>query len=790
MKTDLTKLEYNIILDTLSSYCKTYLGKQIALQLVPLSDKELVKNHLLETSESVSIINQLGNLPIDYLPNVELWIKYLESASNLSIKALLDIGNTLKLGNTLKKYFYNEDIDTTTYPILENLFSSVYANEKIENLILNSIIDENTITDNASKKLSSLRRNRKNLEQDIKNKLNTMIHSSSYSKYIMEPIVTIRNNRYVIPVKIEEKDNIKGFVHDVSASGSTVFIEPTSIFEMNSKINDIKIEENLEIETILHNLSTLCAPIAENLKESIKIIGKIDFIFAKASYSKSIHGIEPKINDNKYISLIGAKHPLIDKDKVVPIDIELGKKYTTLIITGPNTGGKTVTLKTVGLLCLMACSGLHIPANEKSSIYVFENIFADIGDLQSIQESLSTFSSHINNIINIIHQANENSLILVDELGSGTDPVEGASLAISILEYMHKLGAITLATTHYSEIKNYALVTDGFENASCEFDIEKLIPTYHLLIGIPGRSNAFAISRHLGLPDEILERAKSLLSDDHIHIEEILKSIYDDKKDIEIEKEKIHKNSNQIEILRKKLEKENNDYEQKEKLILEKAKLEARNILLLAKDESNEILKNLNNLLDKASSESLKDANTLRNKLNNSIKEVSSSLKNEDVSNLSEEDLYVGMNVLFIPLNSDATVLTLPNKSKEIQIQVGSAKMKANIKDIKKSTTTSASNAKSNSVHTKNSFSLKSKTVSPEINVIGMNIEEATFVIDKYLDDCSIAKLSPVRIVHGKGTGKLRQGIHSFLKTHQHVKSFRLGTFGEGEIGVTVVEIQ
>lgn len=437
----------------------------------------------------------------------------------------------------------------------------------------------------------------------------------------------------------------------------------------------------------------------------------------------------------------------------------------------------------------MACSGLHIPANENSSVYVFEHIFADIGDSQSIQESLSTFSSHMTNIINILSQANKNSLILVDELGSGTDPVEGASLAVSILEHIYKLGALTLATTHYPEIKNYALITDGFENASCEFDIERLMPTYHLLVGVPGRSNAFAISEHLGLSAEILEHANSLLTTDHIHIEELLKIIYDDKQEIEKEKEKIKKNSNQIETLRRNLEKENHDTDQKEKMILEKAKLEARNILLSAKEEANKILKELNNLQSTQINESLKSANILRNNLNTSIKNISSSFENTNKSNLTEKDISIGMNVLFKPLNSIATILTLPNKSKDLQIQVGNAKMTANIKNLEK---TSAHNTTPNITSqnsTRKNFNLKSKNVSTEINVIGMNVEEAVFVIDKYLDDCSLANISPVRIVHGKGTGKLRKGIHTFLEKNKHVKNFRLGTFGEGEMGVTVVEI-
>lgn len=735
-------------------------------------------------------MSNYGSLPIDFLPNIELWIKYLESSNTLSIKALLDIGNTLHLSSILKNYFSYEDINISSYPILESLFSSLYCNLKIENSILEIIIDENTIADNASKKLSSLRRTKRNLEQSVKEKLNSILHSSSYSKYIMEPIVTIRNNRYVIPIKMEYKDKIKGFIHDISASGSTIFIEPTSIFELNSKINDLQLEENLEIEAILKNLSCMCIPIVDNLKNLTNTIGKIDFIFAKASYSKKIGGISPSINDQKFLCLLEAKHPLIDPKKCVPIDITLGENFQSLIITGPNTGGKTVTLKTVGLLSLMACSGLHIPANEKSSIYVFSNVYADIGDSQSIQESLSTFSSHMTNIIKILSSANKHSLILVDELGSGTDPTQGACLAISILENMHKLGALTIATTHYPEIKNYALVTDGFENASCEFDVKKLMPTYHLLIGVPGRSNAFAISKHLGLPDEILDRANSLLTTDHIHIEELLKSIYDDKIEIEKEKEIIKKNSNQVEILRKKLEKDTSDSENKEKDMLENAKLEARNILLTAKEEANEILKEMNNLLEAKNDTSLKTANMLRNKLNASIKDIASSFEKEDISSLTVDDIYIGMDVLFKPLNSIAKILSMPNKSKDMQIQIGNAKMTANIKSLEKIKNQAIKVDKKEQSHVSKNFNLKAKSISTEINVIGMNVEEATFVIDKYLDDCAISNISPVRIVHGKGTGKLREGIASFLKTNKHVKSFRLGTFGEGEMGVTVVELK
>ncbi|MBR4260530.1 MAG: endonuclease MutS2, partial [Clostridia bacterium] len=546
-----TKLEFNKILETLESYCKTYIGKNKCFSILPSNNSEEVKQLLQETSEAYDLLVKYGNLPIDEIQDITPYVKNLESYIPLTAKALLEIAKILKVSGNLKEYFNNAEEEHTH---LSQKFESLYTNPGIYQEISKAILDENNIADDASKTLSSLRRNRRRLESGIKEKLNSFIHSSSYSKYIMEPIITIRNDRYVIPVKIEYKENINGLIHDISASGSTVYIEPTSIFDLNNQINNIKLEEAIEIEKILENLSKLLFPITDNIKQTVELIGNIDLIFAKASYSKAIDGVEPIINTEKFIDLKQARHPLISKDSVVPIDINLGKDFKSLIITGPNTGGKTVTLKTVGLLCLMACFGLHIPAKDNSSIYVFDNIFADIGDEQSIQESLSTFSSHMTNIIDILAKSTSNSLVLIDELGSGTDPVEGANLAISILEHLYNKGVLTLSTTHYPELKNYALVTDGFENASSEFDLENLRPTYKILIGVPGKSNAFAISKKLGLPNEILDKAKSLLTEDNISVEELIKNIYDDKLVIEKEKEKIIKNSNQVELLRKQLE--------------------------------------------------------------------------------------------------------------------------------------------------------------------------------------------------------------------------------------------
>ena len=801
MNSTLKKLEYNQILDMLSSFCKTYLGKKLALSLLPYTDKTAVIHELTQTTQAQNLILHYGNAPIQELDDLTEYMKSLESFVPLSIKGLLEMAKVLKISSNLKTYFSdalesNSELNSMEFDALTSEFETLYTNAGILETISKSILDENTIADEASKNLLHIRRSIRKNEADIKDKLNSFIHSSTYSKYIMEPIITIRNGRYVIPVKIEYKDNVKGFIHDISASGSTVYIEPTSIFDLNNNINNLKLEENIEIEKILEELSKLLYPIIDNINTTIMSIGKIDFMFAKASFSNEINGVQPTINTQKHINLIQARHPLIDKNKVVPIDIHVGKDFNSLLITGPNTGGKTVTLKTVGLLCLMACSGLHIPADEKSSVYVFDGVYADIGDEQSIQESLSTFSSHITNIIKIINTSTAESLILIDELGSGTDPVQGANLAISILEYFFNKGCLTISTTHYSELKQYALVTDGFENASSEFDIENLAPTYKILIGVPGKSNAFAISKKLGLPQDILLRAESLLTSNNIDFEEVIKNIYDDKIFIENEKEKTIKNSNQIEMLRKKLEFDVSEVERQKIEIISKAKKEARDILLSAKDDANSIIKELNNMYNSSAADSLQRANQLREQLNSRIKSNSENLGSADEKKLENtikpEDISIGLTVFARPFNATGTVLTLPNKDNEVTVQIGNIKSNIKISNLEiteKSKHDVNSNKEHNSKISKSSFN-KSKSISMEINVIGQTVDEAIFVVDKYLDDCYLAGLKSTRIVHGKGTGKLRQGIHTFLRTHPHVKSFRLGTFGEGEMGVTVVELK
>ena len=788
MNTNLEKLEWNQVLNLLANNCVTDIGKQIAFSLFPSSSKEFVQNLLKETKEAVNLVYR-NSFPVFHeIQDINFELKSLESSMTLSCKSLLNLNLIFQSAYELKEYFNKDFLDISDFPILSNLFSGLYTNKSIIDKIKFCILDENTIDDRASSQLHNIRKKQKKLEQEIRNKLNGMLHS----KYIQENIITLRNDRFVIPVKEEYRSSVKGFVHDISNAGSTVFIEPIAIFEMNNELSKLKIEEEIEIEKILQQLTSLFYPYIEELRANVNLIGKLDFIFAKAKYSKTIKGITSKINSQKEINLINARHPLIDANKVVPISINLGKNFSTLLITGPNTGGKTVTLKTVGLLTCMACSGLNIPTDEGSSIYVFDNIFTDIGDEQSISDSLSTFSSHMINLVSIIKTVTKNSLVLVDELGSGTDPIEGANLAIAILDYFHEINCLTLATTHYQELKQYALITDGFENASVEFDIKALRPTYKLLVGIPGKSNAFEISKSLGLSPQIIDKAKSMLSSEQINIEELLKNIYDDKSKIEKEKEEIELKLQKISELEKSLEQDNEILKKQELELINNAKIKARNILLDAKEEATTILKEMNDL----ASSDLKLADNLRNHLNTKIKEIHISTNNSEFhtsqsNKLDYSDIQPNTEVFVKTLGKNGTVLSHVSKSNEVQVQVGMLKMNINIESLEKahedSNSKVSANIEKNSSYTSIS---KSRTAKSEINVIGLTVEEATFVVDKFLDDCSLAKLQTVRIIHGKGTGKLKNGIHQFLKTNPHVKSFRIGTYGEGEMGVTVVKLK
>lgn len=775
-KNFLEKLEFNKILDKLSTFAITSLGKDYCNNLVPNINQEKVKKYLAETTEGVVLLFRKGNPPINELYNIEQHLLSLKNQNFLSAKSLLELTAVLKTSRELKEYYSSESLNESE--ILTNYFEHLYTNTRIEEKIFTSILDENTIDDKASNELYQIRQKIRNLQREIKNKLQSILSS----KYVQEPIITIRQNRFVIPVKAEYKGEIKGFIHDMSTSGSTIFIEPFSVFELNNSLSDLKNQEAIEIEKILQKLSSLFFDITDELENSYSLIGLLDFIFAKAKYAKSINANCPQINNKKIIKLEKAIHPLLDPETAIANYIEIGKDFSTLLITGPNTGGKTVTLKTVGLLTTMAMSGLHIPASETSSIYVFDQIFADIGDEQSILESLSTFSSHMKNIVNIINTATPESLILVDELGSGTDPIEGSNLALSILEYLRINKITTLATTHYHELKEYALVTDGVENASCEFNLDTLSPTYKLLIGVPGKSNAFAISKKLGLKDEILDNAKSRINSNTVKTEDLLKEIYDSKAYIESEKEKISKNSIEIEQLKNSLLKEKKTLETNQKEYIQKAKQEAKSILLKAKEEANEIIKEMN--LEKNNSKKL---NELRNKLS---KELSETTKTEKAQNtippINEDTIKPGLQVFVPSFNKNGTILSYPNQSKKVNIQIDNIKTTISISNL----TEAKKEENKKQIIPKKQSTFAPKKVNTEINVIGLNIEEANYLVDKFLDNASIARLEFVRIVHGKGSGTLGKGIQSYLKKHPHVKSFRYGTFGEGEMGVTVVELK
>ena len=792
MNNSLKKLEFDKILEHVSNYCKTYIGKNHVSELRPLQDKKGIQKMLDETSQGVVLIQRNSTPPLGEIADIKVYLKSLDSYGTLSIKALLEIQNILQMSSNLKNYFEKDYLETSNFSAVEQYFFDLYVNPSIVSTFAKSIIDEDTIADTASSKLQDIRRKERKIEQDIRSKLNGILHSSTYSKYMRENIVTIRNGRFVIPVKEEYRSVVKGFVHDMSSSGSTVFIEPIAIFDLNNELSNLHIEEELEIEKILQNLSGLLYPYTKELENNVQLIGKLDFIFAKAHYSLNLHCTTPEINDEKFIDFKNARHPLIDQTNVVPISVELGKDFLSLIITGPNTGGKTVTLKTIGLLSAMACSGLNIPADEHSSFYVFDHIFADIGDEQSISESLSTFSSHMSNIVKITQKATSNSLILVDELGSGTDPLEGAHLAISILQYFTEMKCLTVATSHYQELKKYALVTPGFKNASVEFDIEHLKPTYRLLIGIPGKSNAFAISRKLGLDENIIEHASSMIDKETVNLEDLLKNIYDSKSKIEDEKIRTSLALQEAEDLRNSLKHQHSNVSDKEKELISNAKQEAKQILLDAKETANSIIKDMN------SAQSASKANKLRNTLNEKISSINTNVEDVELSDnllptIARENIKPGLNVYVSNLKTNGIVVSNISKDDTVQVQIGIMKMKVDIKNLQQ-TSNSKSSTSANNKSASYSYvarsSLKSQSVSSELNILGLTVDEAIPIVDKYLDDCYIAKLSPVRIVHGKGTGALRNGIHHYLKSNKIVDSFRLGTFGEGEMGVTIVNLK
>ena len=704
---------------------------------------------------------------------------------------MLEIAQVLKLSSELKKYF-NSNIsnNSNSFILLEDIFSSLYVNDYIVMEITNKIIDENTIADNASPTLLNLRKKRRILEQRLKDKLQDLVHSKS--KFMMDSIITIRDGRYVVPVKEEYRNEIKGLVHDISSSGSTLYIEPITTFEMNNEIQNIKVDEEKEIIKILKELTLALAPLQDAIFSNIDTIGNLDLIFAKASYSSETNGNEPILNKDKYLNFVKVRHPLINKNVVVPIDIEIGKDFSCLVITGPNTGGKTATLKTVGLNLLLSYSGIYPLCNIGTSICVFDKIFIDIGDEQSIQASLSTFSSHMTNIVSFLKQVDEHSLVLFDELGAGTDPTEGAALATSILNHLHSRGIRTMATTHYSELKVYALSTPGVENASCEFDVETLRPTYRLLIGIPGKSNAFAIASRLGVPDYIIEDAKTHLTEQDESFEDILTDLETSRKTLDKERETIAAYKREIERLKMETSQKQEKLEAQRDRILREANEKAHAILEDAKETADETMRNFHKFgkANISAAEMEKERERLRKKM----AKTRSGMTPEPAKPKKQykpSDFKLGESVKVLSMNLTGSVVSLPDAKGNLDVQMGILRSKVNISDLeiidekpnylqKTSKRTGKGKIKMN----------KSLTVATEINLLGKTVDEAVAELDKYLDDASLAHLSSVRIVHGKGTGALRQGIHKYLKRQKHVKSFRLGAFGEGDAGVTIAELR
>jgi len=777
-------LEFNKILDMLSTKSSTYIGRALCHNTQLSKNIKEIEKRLSQTTQMQNLILRLGNVPLSPISDIEKHIKKIEIGGILSFKELLEIAHVLKISREIKQYVFNENnLNLEEYNLIIKYFENMYSNPRIENLILDNILDEENINDKASTKLYDIRKNIKQIEDKIRNTLNNYITSPLYIKYLQDTVITIKNGRFVIPVKQEYKSNIKGLLHDTSASGSTLFIEPNNIIEMNNNIRGLQNEEKNEIEKIIYSYCTEIDKFSKELLNNINLIGIIDYISAKANFALDNNMFEPIVNNNKYIKLIDARHPLIDKNKVIPISLEIDNNYTSMIITGPNTGGKTVTLKTVGLLTLMTQYGMHIPAKSGSHIAVFDNIFTDIGDEQSIEQNLSTFSSHMVNIINITKKITDNSLVIIDELGSGTDPVEGAALAIGILEFLNTKNSLTLCTTHYSELKTYAMSKTNILNACMEFDIKTLKPTYKLILGIPGKSNAFAICQKLGLDKNILDNSSTYITKNIVDFEDLLAKINAEKNEIEKIKRNTQSEYSKIKLESDKIQKEKEQIEKQKTNILDKAKKEARELLLSAKQE-------INDMIEEIKQSDVSEIQTKRAKSNKKINDKISNLSNEkelkkQVKNsIKLEDLKIGQTIYIPNLDKQATILNIQNKN-NIQVQIGIIKTNIKLNEIELTEKQEKENT-----NIKIQIQNKAQTISSSINVIGKNIEEAIIEIDKYLDDAYISKIGIVTIVHGKGTGKLKDGIHNYLKKNKYIKSFRLGNYSEGQNGVTIVEMK
>ncbi len=784
-------LEYNKIIDLLCEHASCQSGQELCRQLKPSHDLSEIRLAQQQTSDALTRIYRKGSLSFSGTHNIGASIKRLEIGGVLSIEELLRVASLLEVTKRVKSYSRNEREDAKP-DSLDNLFARIEPLTPLLEEIRRCIISEDEIADDASANLKNIRRSIKNINDKIRSQMNTMLNSSDTRTHLQDMVITMRNGRYCLPVKAESKSQVPGMIHDQSSTGSTLFIEPMAVVKLNNDLKELFLKEQDEIEVILASLSSLTGEYIPYLKDNYEILTELDFIFAKASLAKDYNGTAPVFNTEHRIRIRKGRHPLLDCHKVVPIDIHLGNDFDLLIITGPNTGGKTVSLKTVGLFTLMGQAGLHIPANDRSELSVFDEVFADIGDEQSIEQSLSTFSSHMTNIISILDKVNERSLVLFDELCAGTDPTEGAALAISILSKLHNYGIRTMATTHYSELKIFALSTPRVENACCEFSVETLSPTYRLLIGIPGKSNAFAISGKLGLPDDIITDAKSRMSEQDESFEDLISDLEASRITIEQERLEAEQYRLETESLKKKLlEKQDRLDSQREKIIRQ-ASEEAHAILREAKEVADRTIKNFNKFgqTNASAKEMEQERSKLRGKMNELEKNISLKQQEQKANHKIPKNLRIGDSVKVLSMNLKGTVHTLPNDKGDLYVQMGILRSLVNIHDLVLLEDAPALGTKRKTTGAGKLKMTKSASISSEINLIGKTTDEAISLLDKYLDDAYLAHMPSVRIVHGKGTGALRKAVQNHLKRLSYIKSFRLGEFGEGDSGVTIAEFK
>ena len=789
----LKTLEYNKIIDKLTEFAGSALAKEMCRNLQPSTDLYEIQALQKETSDALSRIYQKGAVSFRGVRDIRGSIKRLEIGAIIGINELLSICSLLEVCSKVKAYSRN-DRDPDFEDSLEAMFQALQPLTPVSSEIRRCIASEEELNDDASPALFKIRRSMRQINDKVHAQLQTMVNGSART-YLQDAVVTMRNGRYCIPVKAEHRGQIPGMIHDQSSTGSTLFVEPMAVIKLNNDLRELELKEEKEIEMILATLSARCGEETEALRDDLDLLTKLDFIFARAQLSRSMNGTQPDFNEEGRILIKKGRHPLLDKKKVVPIDIQLGKDFELLIITGPNTGGKTVSLKTVGLFTLMGQAGLHIPAFDHSELSVFHEVFADIGDEQSIEQSLSTFSAHMTNTVSILKEADDRSLVLFDELGAGTDPTEGAALAIAILSNLHRRGSRVMATTHYSELKVFALSTPGVENGCCEFDVETLRPTYRLLIGVPGKSNAFAISQKLGLSQDIIEEAKTHLTKQDEDFEDLLADLEQKRVTIEQERDQINSYKEEIRELKQRLESKQEKLDLSRDKILREANEQARNILQEAKDYADTTIRNFQKY-GKAAGVSAKDMEKERGKLREKMSTVDKKLSAKNAApkkshkQLTAKDLHIGDSIKVLSLNLKGTVSTLPDAKGNLFVQMGILRSQVNIRDLEKlddTVITGGNFSKTGSGKIKRS---KSASDSTEINLLGKTVDEAIMELDKYLDDAYIAHLPSVRIVHGKGTGALRKGVHNYLRRQKHVKSYRLGEFGEGDAGVTIVEFK